>query len=62
VRELLSYVEEHDFPPRSYVSPGSPVAIVRNPDPTLVVEPVELERRPPSPKPPVEETRQLTLF
>ncbi len=29
VRELLSYVEEHDFPPRSYVSPGSPIAIVR---------------------------------
>jgi putative SOS response-associated peptidase YedK len=29
VRELLFYFEEHDFPPRSYVSPGSPIAIVR---------------------------------
>lgn len=29
LRELMRYVEEHDFPPRSYVSPGSPIAIVR---------------------------------
>lgn len=29
LRELLLYVEEHDFPPRPYVSPGSPIAIVR---------------------------------
>jgi putative SOS response-associated peptidase YedK len=29
LRELLHYMEEHDFPPRSYVSPGSPIAIVR---------------------------------
>jgi putative SOS response-associated peptidase YedK len=29
VRELLDYIEDHDFPPRSYVSPGSPIAIVR---------------------------------
>lgn len=28
LRELLRYVEEHDFPPRAYVSPGSPIAIV----------------------------------
>src|SRR5262245_34742977 len=29
LRELLGYVEEHDFPPRSCVSPGSPIAIIR---------------------------------
>ena len=29
LRELLRYVEEHDFPPRAYVSPGSPIAIIR---------------------------------
>lgn len=29
LRELLHYIEEHDFPPRSYVSPGGPIAIVR---------------------------------
>jgi putative SOS response-associated peptidase YedK len=29
VRELLFHIEDHDFPPRSYVSPGSPIAIVR---------------------------------
>ncbi|MGE0009119.1 MAG: SOS response-associated peptidase [Parvibaculaceae bacterium] len=29
LRELLQYVEDHDFPPRSHVSPGSPIAIVR---------------------------------
>ncbi len=29
LRELLHYIEEHDFPPRTYVSPGSPIAIVR---------------------------------
>ena len=29
LRELLQYVEEHDFPPRSYVAPGGPIAIVR---------------------------------
>jgi putative SOS response-associated peptidase YedK len=29
LRELLHYIEEHDFPPRSYVSPGSPIAIAR---------------------------------
>ena len=29
LRELLHYMEEHDFPPRPYVSPGSPIAIVR---------------------------------
>jgi putative SOS response-associated peptidase YedK len=29
LRELLHYLEEHDFPPRAYVSPGSPIAIVR---------------------------------
>jgi putative SOS response-associated peptidase YedK len=32
MRELLGYIEEHDFPPRSYVSPGSPIAIVRAPE------------------------------
>src|SRR5690349_17305096 len=29
LRELMRYIEEHDFPPRTYVSPGSPIAIVR---------------------------------
>lgn len=29
LRELLHYVEDHDFPPRPYVSPGGPIAIVR---------------------------------
>lgn len=29
LRELLHYMEEHDFPPRAYVSPGSPIAIIR---------------------------------
>ena len=29
VRRLLDYIEDHDFPPRHYVSPGSPIAIVR---------------------------------
>jgi putative SOS response-associated peptidase YedK len=29
LRELLLYAEEHDFPPRTYVSPGSPIAIIR---------------------------------
>jgi putative SOS response-associated peptidase YedK len=29
LRELLHYMEDHDFPPRSYVSPGSPIDIVR---------------------------------
>jgi putative SOS response-associated peptidase YedK len=29
LRELLHYMEDHDFPPRSYVSPGSPIVIVR---------------------------------
>lgn len=29
LRELLRYIEEHDFPPRTYVSPGSPIAIIR---------------------------------
>lgn len=29
LREFLRYIEEHDFPPRAYVSPGSPIAIVR---------------------------------
>lgn len=29
LRELLHYMEEHDFPPRTYVSPGSPIAIIR---------------------------------
>lgn len=29
LRELLHYIEEHDFPPRSYISPGSPIAVVR---------------------------------
>jgi putative SOS response-associated peptidase YedK len=29
LRELLHYMEAHDFPPRSYISPGSPIAIVR---------------------------------
>ena len=29
LRELLQYVEDHEFAPRSYISPGSPIAIVR---------------------------------
>jgi len=29
LRELLHYLEEHDFPPRPYISPGGPIAIVR---------------------------------
>jgi len=29
VRRLLDYIEDHDFPPRLHVSPGSPIAIVR---------------------------------
>ncbi len=29
VRRLFAYAEEPDFPPRPYVAPGSPIAIVR---------------------------------
>jgi putative SOS response-associated peptidase YedK len=29
VRSLFNYLEEPDFPPRQYVTPGSPMAIVR---------------------------------
>ena len=33
-----------------------------NPDRTLIVEPVEIERRAPAPKPPPAEAGQLSLF
>jgi putative SOS response-associated peptidase YedK len=32
VRSLFNYVERPDFPPRQYVTPGSPIAIVRQGD------------------------------
>jgi putative SOS response-associated peptidase YedK len=36
--------------------------VLSHPDPTLIVEPVELERRTPVPKPLPAEADQLTLF
>jgi hypothetical protein len=72
VRELLGYVEEpvivaarlhRDRLVNEGVEADRMIAAVQaHPDPSLIVEPVELERRAAVPKPSPAETDQLSLF